>query len=808
MREQPNPFDRNGHMPQSSDGLRDHFDRLVDAPPDERASVLAQLRLDRPSVAAELERLLRAHDAGPPLEPLIRLYDAPDAAPPERLLADGEEIETPLGRAVVRRLLSEIVGAASEVYEIELRDAGSRGGACALKLLRDPLPSLDASRRFAVEAESLRRTRSPGIAEFLKAGPVRRAGGESRRGILTRLVHGERFDRWAEGRPLAERARAIAAIARAVQDAHRQGVIHRDLKPSNVVVESDGRPIVLDLGVAKLRADEPGQPGMPLATTTRAIVGTFGYMAPEQFVPLRVPVDTRADVYALGVMLYEQIEGRLPVDVADCAEVEAYERKRNARIVGPGGATMHRLLGQVALAALATDPAGRHGSAEAFADDIEDALALRPSRRRGLGPVARLWLFARRHPLGAIAMFLVVVASSAVIAQRVHAQRQIAAARDRAEARFADTRSFARWIIEDFTCELTGIVGTAGARRALVEEASRTLTRLASDPDATDELLLEIVDGYGRLSEILENETFDKAVSLRGLERAREVLARIEGDPPLARLFRAWIEFRIVISLDGEDPPDAEVPVLLASLATFEELEALLPDDPRLPRWRVLMRMHLSRRQLEPKHGLGATPEEILAGLDAMVADAERAAALAPNDPVAASEPSFARFWRAHGASDLNRAEARDFALDALASAEELGRSGNPRGLHAAGRARALLARITSRNGHVEEFLREARRAISDLDAAAAREPDVRLYLRTAEVARSQLAYELLASQSAPDDAMLEEGLAWALESREIYRRREARGWADAFERERYPALCDKLVDAVRAEIERRAATP
>jgi hypothetical protein len=469
---------------------------------------------------------------------------------------------------------------------------------------------------------------------------------------------------------------------------------------------------------------------------------------------------------------------------------------------------MRRLLGQVALAALATDPAERHGSAEAFADDIEDALALRPSRRRRLGPVARLSLFMRRHPLGAVAALLVLLASGAVVALRVHAQRQIAAARDRAEARFEDSRAFARWIIEDFSGSLAGIAGTVDARRVLVEQASRTLAPLSADPIATDEFLLEIADGYARLSEILEHEAFDKRVALEGLMRARDVLAQVEDDSPLKRLLAAWIEFRITISQDDKEQPPNEVPAILAALATFEEVERLLPNEPRLPRWRVLVRMHLSRRQLEPEHGLNATPEEILAGLDAMVADADRAAFLAANDPIAASEPSHARFRRAHGAWDLARPDARDFALDALASAEVLDRSGHPRGPHAMGRSRALLARVAIRDGDLEGFRREAERALAELDAAADREPGIRQYRRSAEVGRSQLASDIVRAMPPVDDALLATGRAWAIEASEMYRRREERGWADAFERARYPQRLDALVDAYRIEVERRAATP
>src|SRR5262249_9725814 len=121
-------------------------------------------------------------------------------------------------------------------------------------------------------------------------------------------------------------------VCAAVQHAHQKGVVHRDLKPSNVLVaEVDGRPVpkVIDFGIAKAVGDGPGGPSP--APAVGAVVGTLEYMAPEQAEPVRPDVDTRADVYALGVLLYELLVGQPPLPPEAVRRVPLAEALRRVR---------------------------------------------------------------------------------------------------------------------------------------------------------------------------------------------------------------------------------------------------------------------------------------------------------------------------------------------------------------------------------------------------------------------------------------------------------------------------------------------
>ncbi|HWL94973.1 MAG TPA: serine/threonine-protein kinase, partial [Phycisphaerae bacterium] len=198
----------------------------------------------------------------------------------------------------------------------------------ALKVMRRPAGSRMLSERFRREAGTLAQLNHPYIAQVFDAGSIETPSGPQLY-FAMQLVEGPTLRQWVnQSSPQRDaRLRLFIHICEAVQHAHQSGVIHRDLKPENILVEKtpEGpRPRVLDFGVARL-LPEMGH-SQTLATEPGQIVGSLPYISPEQ---MRGVVDTRVDVYALGVLLFEMLTGQLPIRVSGLTILEAIEAIRN-----------------------------------------------------------------------------------------------------------------------------------------------------------------------------------------------------------------------------------------------------------------------------------------------------------------------------------------------------------------------------------------------------------------------------------------------------------------------------------------------
>lgn len=376
-----------------------------------------------------------------------------------------------------------------EIPGFEIVDVIAAGGAGVVYRARQSAPQRDVAikvlrldtlgsgqvRRFRREAEILGTLNHPGIAHVYGAGVVS-SGSLALPWIAMELVHGVPLDAYlAESRP---EMRALLVLFRdlcaAVDHAHGQGVVHRDLKPSNVLVESGGRPRVLDFGVA-LVVGAYGDPAQ--RTRTGALVGTLAYMAPEQARGDRQAIDARADVYALGVMLHEALTGRMPLeldglDLIESARIVCEVEPERISRARPGlPVDLDAIVGK----ALEKEPGRRYARAGEMAADIENLLADRPVRARRPTTIDQARKFVRRNRVLTITTSVVVLVLAAALGVTLVALRS--QARERAIA--TETLDFLASRMTAFSPQL----GFGEAQREDLEEVDRRIGRqLVVDP--------------------------------------------------------------------------------------------------------------------------------------------------------------------------------------------------------------------------------------------------------------------------------------------------------------------------------------
>ncbi len=281
----------------------------------------------------------------------------------------------------------------------------------ALKmLLAGGHAAADELGRFRSEAEAIARLQHPNIVSVYEVGEQ---GGLPF--FSLEFCPGGGLDRKLGGMPLPPRQAAALAkqLALAVQAAHRQGIIHRDLKPANVLLSADGTPKIADFGLAR-KLDEAGQ------TQTGAVMGTASYMAPEQARGKTREVGPRADVYALGAILYECLTGRPPFRAATYADTVRQVLEQEPAAPRRLNSATPPDLETICLKCLHKDQAKRYASATDLADDLGRFLEDRPIRARRTPWHERSWRWCRRNPVvatlsGALLLVLAVAAAAGVL---------------------------------------------------------------------------------------------------------------------------------------------------------------------------------------------------------------------------------------------------------------------------------------------------------------------------------------------------------------------------------------------------------
>jgi eukaryotic-like serine/threonine-protein kinase len=338
--------------------------------------------------------------------PSVRTADY-DARSSERLLAGRYRLLEPVGE-----------GGMGTVWKAEQTEPVRR--LVAVKLIKSGGDSKAVLARFEAERQALAMMDHPNIAKVLDADVT----DDGRPFFVMELVRGEPITRYCTAKNLdaKQRLELFMPVCQAIQHAHQKGIIHRDIKPSNVLVaEYDGRPVpkVIDFGVAKAAGGRLTD--TTLQTGHGAIVGTPEYMSPEQAAD-SADIDTRSDVYALGVLIYEMLTGAPPHDRAKLKAAGLLEILRVVREEEPpppsSKLTNLRVpnvqeLDWIVLKALEKDRARRYDSANALAADIQRHLANETVSAGPPGAGYRLRKFARRHRaavLGSLAILFALVA--------------------------------------------------------------------------------------------------------------------------------------------------------------------------------------------------------------------------------------------------------------------------------------------------------------------------------------------------------------------------------------------------------------
>lgn len=293
---------------------------------------------------------------------------------------------------IVRHMADGGMGA---VYEAE-QDSPRRR--IALKVVHPLFVTPMRLKRFRQEAELLGRLRHPGIAQIHEAGSYDLGHGPQPY-FAMELVQGNQLHLHAEEAALDLNAclRLLVQVCEAVHHAHQMGVIHRDLKPENILVEPQGQPKVLDFGIA--RATEGSSVLTTLVTEEGDLMGTIAYMAPEQLEGKPDLITARSDVYALGVITFELLAGRLPHDILGLPLPVAIQllRERDPVRLGALAPAAKGDVETIVGKALEKEPGRRYSSAEALAEDLRAYLESRPIEARPPSRLYRAVKFTRRN---------------------------------------------------------------------------------------------------------------------------------------------------------------------------------------------------------------------------------------------------------------------------------------------------------------------------------------------------------------------------------------------------------------------------
>lgn len=450
----------------------------------------------------------------------------------------------------------------------------------AIKVLLDgPLASRDQRRRFEHEVEYISRLRHPGLVMLYESGTVR-----GRQYLVTEYIDGHSIDDYVllEGLSTKQIVRLMVGVCRAASEAHQRAIIHRDLKPANILVDREGRPYILDFGLAKVVNAMREAADTSSVSLPGQVVGTLPYLSPEQAAGDSEEVDPRSDIYALGVILFELLTGRFPypIGIDRKAAIRAIREQvpPTVRAVCRAGSdaavpgdpdSLSDDLSRVIAKALEKDKLRRYQSASEFADDLErfltgDAVLAKAASR---SYVLRKALGKFKVPVALGAVMLMIVLGSTI---------SVAVLWRRAETahRIAQAGLQAGGILK---------LGSVYRDEGRVDQAAEMFRKVAELIDRMGRhdpfLLRQAYDAHHRLAELyLETGRADLACMhvLRATELSRQLVAQEPNDEEWQRLAAFSWELRGRLHISHEN--------WTAALMAYEEAarhyEQLVADYP------------------------------------------------------------------------------------------------------------------------------------------------------------------------------------------------------------------------------------
>ncbi len=435
------------------------------------------------------------------------------------------------------------------VYEAEQENPRR---SVALKVVRAGYLTPEMLRRFSQESRVLGRLQHPGIAQIYEAGTVQDEHGRNVPFFAMEFIEGvpltEHIAR--NGLGTRERLELIARICDAVYHAHQKGVIHRDLKPGNIMVDESGQPRILDFGIA--RATDSDIQQTVQRTDVGVLIGTVPYMSPEQVSGDPDDLDTRSDVYALGVIAYEVLAGRLPHDlrrkmIHEAARIIKEEEPTRLSSISR---TLRGDVETIVAKAMEKDKLRRYQSAEALGADIRRYLRNEPIAARPASSWYQLQKFSKRNPglvAGIVVAFVFLSAglvlalmgrADAVRARDAERVAKLAAERSETEAEAAAARERERADelarVSDFQSDMLAQLDPTEAGELLTADVLARFADSIAKTGVPEPHLSEQVDAFGRQWERVNatdaaRELIDRTI----LRPAIQAIDRQFGQQPL-----------------------------------------------------------------------------------------------------------------------------------------------------------------------------------------------------------------------------------------------------------------------------------